>query len=205
MPTPTASFDRAYYQRFYLNPKTAVVSRAEMIARARLIAAYTAHVGLPVRQVLDAGCGIGLLRAPLRRALPRAQYVGLEASEYLCERFGWEHGSIANWRSATPFDLVICYDVLQYLNDKVAASALSNLGRLCRGVLYITALTTGDWRRNCDRSRTDRNVHLRSADWYRKRLSRHFRPVGAGFWIRRGAPLVTWELETSDDRPVARA
>jgi SAM-dependent methyltransferase len=204
MPTPTASFDRAYYQRFYLNPKTAVVSRAEMTARARLIAAYTAHVGLPVRQVLDAGCGIGLLRAPLRRALPRAQYVGLEASEYLCERYGWEHGSIAHWRSATPFDLVICYDVLQYLNDKVAASALNNLGRLCRGVLYITALTTGDWRRNCDRSRTDRNVHLRSADWYRKRLSRQFRPVGAGFWIRRGAPLVTWELETSDDRPVAR-
>jgi hypothetical protein len=37
MSTP---FDRDYYQRFYFDPRTAVVSRAEMNARARLIAAY---------------------------------------------------------------------------------------------------------------------------------------------------------------------
>ena len=76
-------FDRDYYRRFYFDPKTAVISRAEMRARARLIAAYAEHLGLPVRRVLDAGCGIGLLRAPLMRAFPRAQYTGLEYSEYL--------------------------------------------------------------------------------------------------------------------------
>ena len=38
---------------------------------------------------------------------------------------------------------------------------------------------------------------MRSAEWYRSRLQRGFRQIGAGFWIRRGAPLVTWELESA--------
>jgi 2-polyprenyl-3-methyl-5-hydroxy-6-metoxy-1,4-benzoquinol methylase len=193
---PAARFGREYYRRYYLDPRTAVVSRAEMRARARLIAAYAKHAGLPVGRILDAGCGIGLLRAPLRRAFPRAEYVGLEASGYLCDRHGWTRGSLATWR-ARPFDLVVCYDVLQYLDERAAVRALANLGRLCRGVLYFSALTLGDWRDNCDRRRTDGDVFLRSAAWYRTRLSRAFRPAGAGFWLRRTAPLVVWELETS--------
>lgn len=189
-------FDRDYYRRFYFDPRTAVTSRAEMRARARLIGSYAHHIGLPVRRMLDAGCGIGLLRAPLRREFPRAAYTGLEYSEYLCGRYGWQQGSLADWR-ADPFDLVVCYDVLQYLDDRTAARAIVNLGRLTRGVLYLTALTLQDWRRNCDRSRTDRDVHLREGDWYFTRLQRRFRPTGAGFWIRRGAPLTTWEMETA--------
>ncbi|HPF25556.1 MAG TPA: class I SAM-dependent methyltransferase [Steroidobacteraceae bacterium] len=188
-------FDQAYYQRFYLDPRTAVTSRIEMRARARLISAFVDHIGLPVARILDAGCGVGLLRTPLRRHWPRAEYVGLETSEYLCARYGWQHGSLATWRASKPFDLVICYDVLQYLDDRDAPRALANLGRLCRGILYMTALTKGDWQRNCDQARTDRDVHLRTADCYRARLARAFRPIGAGFWIRRGAPLITWELE----------
>jgi 2-polyprenyl-3-methyl-5-hydroxy-6-metoxy-1,4-benzoquinol methylase len=189
-------FDEDYYRRFYYDPRTAVVSRAEMKARARLVEAYVAHIGLPVRRVLDAGCGIGLLRGPLRRAFPRAEYVGLEYSEYLCRRYGWVQGSLATW-SAEPFDVVVCYDVLQYLDDRTAARAIANLARLTRGVLYLSALTARDWRENCDRTRTDRNVHLREAVWYGQRLRRQFRPSGAGFWIRRGAPLTTWEMETA--------
>jgi len=192
----TARFDREYYRRFYFDSRTAVVSRAEMRARAQLIAAYARHIGLPVRRMLDAGCGIGLLRAPLTRAFPRAQYTGLEYSEYLCERFGWIHGSLADW-SADPFDLVVCYDVLQYLDDRTAARAIANLGRLSRGVLYLSALTARDWARNCDRTRTDRDVYLRDAGWYGVRLRRWFRPSGTGFWVRRGAPLTTWEMETA--------
>jgi SAM-dependent methyltransferase len=193
----TLAFDRAYYQKFYFDPRTAVTSPAEMSARAQLIAAYAGHVGLPVRRILDAGCGTGLLRKPLARAYPKARYVGLDVSEYLCERFGWEHGTVDAWRSPTPFDLVICYDVVQYLDDRRAARALVNLSRLCRAVLYFGALTLADWRDNCDRSRTDPAVHMRDGTWYRTRLRRYFREVGAGFWLRRGAPLTVWELETA--------
>jgi SAM-dependent methyltransferase len=200
MATSPARFDRDYYRRFYFDPRTAVISGQEMRARARLIAAYAEHLGLPVRRVLDAGCGIGLLRRPLLRLLPRATYIGLEASEYLCTRYGWERGLLQSYRATSPFDLAICYDVLQYLEDAAAARALANLARLCRGVLYFTALTSEDWRWNCDRRRTDPNVHLRPAEWYRSRLRRNFREVGAGFWLRRSAPLTVWELEAVQAR-----
>jgi SAM-dependent methyltransferase len=190
-----AGFDRAYYQRYYFNARTAVASRAEMRARARLIAAMTQHAGLPVQRILEAGCGTGMLGAALRRLLPRAHYVGLEASEYLCRRYGWECGRVESYRARAPFDLVVCYDVLQYLDDVSAARALANFGRLCRGVLYFSALTRYDLKHNADPERTDAAVHLRSAHWYRSRLRRHFRDVGLGFWLRRGAPIMLWELE----------
>jgi SAM-dependent methyltransferase len=191
----TARFDRPYYQRFYFDPRTAVAGRAEMRSRARLIAAYTQHVGMPVRRILDAGCGTGMLRAPLKRYLPNARYTGIETSEYLCQRYGWTRARIEQYRCARPFDLVVCYDVLQYLDPRSAAAALANFARLCRGVLYFTALTRIDWEHNCDQSRTDGAVFLRSARWYRTRLRPHFREAGAGFWLRRGAPLAVWDLE----------
>jgi SAM-dependent methyltransferase len=189
-------FDRAYYQRYYFDARTAVASRSEMRARARLIAAFLAHAGFPVRRILDAGCGTGMLRAELVRLLPRAHYVALESSEYLCARYGWRYGRIEEYRPRAPFDLVICYDVLQYLPGVAARRALANFGRLCRGVLYCTALTRYDYEQNCDRARTDASVHLRSAHWYRRGLRRQFREAGMGFWLRRGAPLTLWELES---------
>lgn len=195
-------FDRAYYERYYRDPASSVTSRAEMNARGRLIGACAQHIGLPVKRMLDAGCGVGLLRAPLRRALPQAVYTGIDVSPYLCGRYGWTQSSIEGYRPTRPFDLVVCYDVLQYLDDAQAPRALANLARLCRGLLYFSALTAADWRQNCDQSRTDRAVHLRRGEWYRARLRRHFREIGAGFWLRRTAPLPLWELETAD--PPAR-
>jgi len=190
------AFGPDYYRRYYLDPRTAVATRQEMRSRARLIAALSAHADLPVRRILEAGCGTGLLRAPLRQLLPRAHYVALESSVYLCRRYGWTFGRIEEYRAREPFDLVICYDVLQYLGSADAARALANFGRLCRGVLYFSALTRFDYRHNCDRSRTDAAVYLRSARWYRSRLTGRFREAGLGFWLRRGAPLTLWELES---------
>jgi 2-polyprenyl-3-methyl-5-hydroxy-6-metoxy-1,4-benzoquinol methylase len=189
------SFDKAYYDRYYRNPRTAVTTRAEMGRRAALIAAATDYLGLPVRRILDAGCGMGLLRAPLLRHLKRAQYTGLEVSEYLAGRFGWQLGALQSWRSRERFDLVVCYDVLQYLQREDARAAIRNLGRLCRGVLYVSALTREDWERNCDQKRTDKVPGIRSAGWYRRELSRDFEPVGCGLWMRHTAPLVCWEMD----------
>jgi len=190
-------FDRAYYRRYYGDPRSRVTSRAEMDARGRLIGACARYLDLPVRRMLDAGCGVGLLRAPLRRALPRAAYTGIEVSDYLCRRYGWLCASIESHRPAEPYDLVVCYDVLQYLGDRQAASALANLARLTRGLLYFSALTQADWDENCDQSRTDADVRLRGGDWYRARLGRHFREIGAGFWLRKGLALPLWEMEVA--------
>ena len=196
MKTSTPAFDRDYYRRFYLEPRTAVTSTQEMNALGNFIAAYTQRIGLPVKRILDAGCGIGLLRAPLLKQLPRAAYVGVEVSEYLCERYGWEHSTVQDFRATHPFDLVVCYDILQYLDEGEVTRACTNLARLCRGVLFFSALTAEDWKENCDQRRTDSNVMLRPAEWYRRRLRRQFREIGAGFWLRRSAPLTVWELET---------
>jgi 2-polyprenyl-3-methyl-5-hydroxy-6-metoxy-1,4-benzoquinol methylase len=194
------AFDKAYYDRYYRDPRTAVTSRAEMAQRARLIAAAADYVGLPVRQVLDAGCGMGLMRRPLLKALackPRAQYTGLEASDYLCRRFGWQHGQLQSWHAPQRqrFDLVICYDVLQYLEREAARAAIANLGKLCRGLLYCSALTREDWASNCDQRRTDKVPGLRSASWYRRELRRNFESLGCSLWLHRDAPLVTWEMD----------
>ncbi len=190
-------FDRDYYERFYFNPRTAVTSRAEMRARARLIAGCVQYLGLPVGKILDAGCGIGLLRAPLLQALPRARYCGLEHSAYLCRRYGWRRGSIETFRGRERFDLVVCYDVLQYLSPGEAHAAIGNLARLCRGALYFGALTREDWRNNCDQRRTHRITSLRPDRWYRRELSHEFVALGCGMWLKRGLPLTVWSLDAA--------
>jgi SAM-dependent methyltransferase len=195
MPLDNDTFDQAYYQRYYFDPRTAVTTRSEMRDRAAMIAATVKYAGLPVRRILDAGCGVGLLRAPLLRRLRRAEYVGLETSSYLCKRYGWRQGTLQTLRSREHFDLVICYDVLQYLAVAEARVAIDNLARVCRGALYFGALTSGDWRNNCDQSRTDRIPGLRPASWYRRELHRHFQSLGCGMWLRRGAPVTLWDLD----------
>lgn len=188
-------FDKSYYDRYYANPRTAVTSRSEMTRRANMISACVKYLDLPVKRVLDAGCGLGLMRAPLRRVLRRAEYVGLEISDYLCARYGWRHGALQTWRPRERFELVICYDVLQYLTAAEARLAIANLARLCRGALYLSALTRADWSHHCDQTRTDKVPGLRSGDWYRRELRRHFEPLGCGLWLRRGTAVVTWELD----------
>jgi 2-polyprenyl-3-methyl-5-hydroxy-6-metoxy-1,4-benzoquinol methylase len=191
------AFDLAYYQRFYFNRRTAVTSRSEMRARARLITSCVDYIGLPVAKILDAGCGVGLLRAPLLQGLKRARYTGLEFSDYLCRRYGWLQGSIETYRTRERFDLVICYDVLQYLSSAQARRAIANLARLCRGALYFGALTREDWRHNCDQSRTDRIPGLRPGSWYRRELAAAFRPIGCGMWIKRDLALTLWNLDAA--------
>jgi hypothetical protein len=195
--TAGAAFDSAYFRKYYFDAATRVTTAAEMGRRAQLIAAVVRHAGIPIRTILDAGCGVGLLRKPFAAALPRARYRGLEASEYLCARYGWTFGSVVDFAARAPSDLVVCYDVLQYLGDRDAARAIANLGTLSRAALYVSALTAEDWRANCDRARTDRSVHLRSGDWYRGRLQKHFHYLGFGVWLRNNVTAIVWDMERS--------
>jgi SAM-dependent methyltransferase len=189
------AFGPAYFRKYYFNAATRVTSAAEMRGRALLIAAILRHARMPVRSILDAGCGIGLLRKPLASAMPRARYIGLETSEYLCTRYRWTKGSVTDFSPRTQSDLVICYDVLQYLDDRQASRAILNLAKLTRGALYISALTREDWRQNCDRIRTDRAVHLRPGEWYRRRLRRRFNYLGFGVWVRKEVTAILWDME----------
>ena len=188
-------FDEHYYRRFYGDAGSRVTSQAEVTRLVRFVAGYLAYLQLPVRRVLDAGCGLGWWRAPLGRRYPKMVYTGIEVSEYLCRAHGWEQASVVDYRAEPPFDLVVCQGVLQYLDDGEAAAAIDNLGRLCRGALYLEALTRADWRSSVDRERTDGSMRLRSGRWYRRRLGRHFLNAGGGLFVHRDASVVLFELE----------
>ena len=189
-------FDAEFFRRYYGDPDTRVADEDDAERIGGLIGGIVRYMELPVRTILDAGCGIGMLREPLLRHFPGASYEGLEYSTYLCGEHGWTQGSVADHVSPAPYDLVVCHDVLQYLDDRSAARAIANLARLCRGALYLSVLTQRDWRHAADQSRTDESVHRRSGDWYRSRLRRGFRHVGGGVHVHRGLDPILWELET---------
>jgi hypothetical protein len=196
MPSNVAAFDRAYYERFYLNPKTRVVDPDQLARLGDFVCSYVAYLDLPVRRVLDMGCGIGLWQPVIQRHFPKARYHGVEYSAYLCERYGWEQGSVVDYRAKLSADLVICQGVLPYLNDRAARAAIENLGELCAGVLYLEAVTQEDWENGVvDKRRTDRAMQRRPARFYRRALQKHFVSLGGGLWLSRRARVSVYELE----------
>ena len=189
------TFDAAYYERYYLDPRTRVAEKRDLEVQSRFLCSYLDHLRIGVRRVLDLGCGLGRLREPLLAHFPGARYTGVEVSEHLCTRLGWVHGSAATYRSSRRFDLVICQDVLQYLDDSEAERAIENFARHCRGALYFDALTREDWEENCDQSRTDGDCYRREGTWYRARLAPAFVCVGGGVFVARRAGVVLFELD----------
>lgn len=201
-PNPAAAerFDAAYYRKFYGDRETRVSDLAAIRRLAGFLHGYLAYLELPVRHVLDAGCGIGHWQKAVRAFWPKARYHGLEYSPWLCERYGWTQGSVVDFdgrrlRRDGTFDLVVCQGVLQYLTDRDAARAIDNLAQLCGGALYLEALTQKDWDERCDQAVTDGDVHLRPLAWYRRRLDRHFQACGGGLFVRRTAGVTLFELE----------
>ena len=158
------------------------------------MAAYLRHLEMPVKSIIDAGCGIGTVLRALHREFPRAQATGLEVSDYLCKRYGWTRGSVVDYRPETAADLVVCNDVLGYLDRKNCESALKNLARMTGGALFLGALTKEDLE-ICDIERTDVTQIARAAAWYRNRLARYFVNVGGGLYLRKPLRVTVWNLD----------
>ena len=54
-------------------------------------------------------------------------------------------GCLTTYQSKTPFDLVLCHDVMQYLSDAEAEAGMRNLAALTRRALHFEILTAEDW------------------------------------------------------------
>lgn len=188
-------FDAAYYARFYRDAKTKVADAKSTRRLADFVCAYLRFLAVPVREVVDLGCGLGHWQPAIAVHYPRARYVGVEVSEYLCRRKGWQQGSVVDYAHPHRVDLVICQGVLQYLPDRDARAAIANLSRLTHGALYLEALTLEDWDENCDRTTTDGDVHLRPGSFYRRALRRHFASCGGGVFVHREAGVSLFDLE----------
>lgn len=187
-------FDADYYRRFYQDPATRAGTVASARRQATFIAAYLNYMELPVQRIVDLGCGMGRLLRALGRCYPKAHCVGVEYSAYLCERYGWEQGAVQDYASDRPFDLVICDDVLSYLNEADCSQALANIASLCGGAAFLGLITTED-RQIADFDRTDPDQTLRPASWYRRRVGRWFQSVGGGLYLRKPAQVPMWTMD----------
>lgn len=194
-------FDEAYYQRYYFDKKTRVVDPGHFERLGTFVCSYLKYLRVPVRRVLDVGCGIGLWRDVVARHYPEAQYHGVEYSEYLCKRYGWERGSVVDYRSTEPFDLVICQGVLPYLSAADLKQALHNLATLSRGALYLEAVAREDYERDIiDDTLTDPRLFRHRAQLYRRGLQEGFTELGGGVWLSRQAEVPLFELESAGER-----
>ncbi|MGR8947960.1 MAG: class I SAM-dependent methyltransferase [Gammaproteobacteria bacterium] len=191
------NFDAAYYQRYYLNPRTRVADPDYYQRLAGFVAAYCRLLDVRVKSILDLGCGTGAMQKPLLTEFRGASYQGIEFSAYACEQYGWTQGCASNYSTGSAFDLVVCHDVLQYLDDEAAAAALLNFAELTHSILYFSVLTREDWEINVDQDLTDDAVHLRTASWYRKRLKNQFKNLGGGVYLALDNDAVVYALEGS--------
>jgi SAM-dependent methyltransferase len=169
------SYDRAYFDRWYRDPTDRVATR-ETLARKVHMAVGLAEYLLDQRitNVLDVGCGEAPWLPALKRIRRDVRYVGVDSSDYVVARFGKSRhirrGSLGELHKLAlrgPFDLIVCADVLQYVETKDVERGLKTIRKLLGGVAYIESFTTHD---AMEGDRT--NWHERSADDYRRLFTR---------------------------------
>ena len=145
-------FDKAYFDRWYRNPRRRVLDSAEIRRRATLVVGIAEYIlERPVRSALDVGCGEGNWRAPLRRLRPGMRYVGVDSSEYVVRRFGQRRNiragsaeSLHRMRLRGTFDIVIASGVLNFLALDDLRRALRTMARLVEGVAFLELFTASD-------------------------------------------------------------
>lgn len=189
-------FDRAFFERYYHSPSTAVLTGDDVLRRARFVLGYLGYLQVDVRSVLDMGCGTGLWKRALHRLDRTIEYTGVDPSEYLCRKHGWIRSSVADFTSRRTFDLVVCQDVMQYVTGEEAGRGIATMAKVCRGALYFDVPTRDDLESGLyDLKKTDRRIHVRSAAWYRRRLGEHFISAGGGVFLSPRARAILLALE----------
>ena len=146
------TYDRAYFDRWYRNPRERVTTRAALERKIRMVISITEYIlGRPIRTVLDVGCGEAPWYPVLRRIRRDVRYTGVDSSEYVVARFGAarhvRRGSLADldaMRLPRRIDLIVCADVLQYVSTPELVRGLRSIRRLLGGVAYIETFTTED-------------------------------------------------------------
>lgn len=163
-------YDRAYFDRWYRGPETPSDDAALARHVALAVAAAESVLDRPIETVLDVGCGEGRWQPILGELRPDAAYLGIDASPYAVERFGAERnlrlgsfGELGLHDFDDPFDLVVCADVLHYLEKEEILRGLDAFVDLVGGVALVEVFTADDPVHG-DRE----GFHLREPAWYRR-------------------------------------
>lgn len=167
-------YDREYFERWYRRGASRIEGPASLRRRVALAVAMAERfLERPIRSALDVGCGEGRWRAELLRLRPRLFYLGVEPSPYAVKRFGARRNivqggftDLARLDLGGPFDLLICADVLHYLEDDELAAGLPALVRNTSGLAYLEVLTSEE-----EVEGDRRAMHLRPASRYQQLFS----------------------------------
>ena len=145
-------YDRAYFDRWYRDPRTRVKSGAAIRRKASLalsVAEY--YLERPVRSVLDVGCGEGNWLAPLKALRSGIRYTGVDSSRYAVDRYGRaRHLRIGTFATLEEiglegaYDLVICSDALFYLDIRELEIGLRSLAFRTAGAAFLELYTGRD-------------------------------------------------------------
>jgi SAM-dependent methyltransferase len=181
---PTKVYDAAYFGRWYGDRRARAAHRALVARKAALAVAAAEHLlERPVRNALDVGCGEAPWRGALLGIRPRLRYVGVEPSDWAARRYGRNrgvlHGSLDDLDRLPvggPFDLVVCSDVLHYLDDAAVRRGIEALAARCRGTLWLEAFAAED-----EFEGDVESFRPRAAAFYR-RAARRSGLVSLGLW-----------------------
>lgn len=191
-------YDRAYFDKWYRDER--VNSPAEVRRKVILaVAAAEYFLQTSIRSVLDVGCGEGQWLLHLRAIRPRVRYLGLDSSAYVVRQFGKARnirrasfGELPSLQLKQKFDLVVCSDVLHYVDEAEIKSGLREIVRLCEGVAFLEVLTKED-----DVIGDLEGLISRPAAWYRKTFERaglvHIAPYT---WLGKPLQPIASALET---------
>lgn len=181
----TKTYDRAYFDRWY---RRGGIGHAARLARKVQLAVATAeyHLERPIRSVLDIGCGEGAWRAPLLKLRPNVRYLGFDGSDYAVARYGRSRNlhlarfaDFAHLRPCPSADLLVCSDVLHYLDTRELDRGLPALAELCGGVAFIEVFARGDGAEG-----DEHEFKQRPAAFYRERLrALGLQPLGSHCWL----------------------
>ncbi len=181
----TKVYDHGYFDRWY---RRGGIGGAARLARKVALAVATAeyHLERPIRSVLDIGCGEGAWRAPLLKLRPKIDYLGFDSSAYAIARYGRARNlhtarfaDFQHLRPCPPADLLICSDVLHYLQSRELDRGLPALAALCAGVAFIEVFARSDGAEG-----DEAEFKQRPAAFYRKRLEAlGLRPLGSFCWL----------------------
>ncbi len=182
----TKKYDRAYFDRWYRG-RCRIGAEPEVrrkVAMALSVAEY--FLRRSVRNVIDIGCGEAPWLAHLQALRPDVRYAGIDPSEYVVQQFGESRnvrrgsfGELPSMRIRERFDLLVCADVLHYLQEEEIERGLPALVKLMRGAAFLEVLTRED-------AVVGDTFGLipRPARWYGDRfLAAGLTPVGPYVWL----------------------
>ncbi len=192
-------YDRAYYDRWYRDPRHRIATAADVERRVLLLLGVSEFVlGRRVSSVLDVGCGEATWRAPLRRFRRGLRYVGVDSSEYAVRRFGRSRGvrrgdvtRLEETGLRGKFDIVICADVLHFLGAGDVKRGLEQIAGYAGGVAYLPTFTSAD-----DVEGDVDALRYRSPGWYLARTAAvGLVPLGFDFYAHRSVARELSALE----------